>query len=130
MSTTNRLITRTLVAANDFRSVINRVVDYTGDFAVVGGHRAVGVTQSRCNSGQHLTVADGGDVKCIAGAVVTTPGYPLTTAASGYVVAAVSGSTVIGRYNPPSAAACASGDMVVMRASFQARPIGAGSGYV
>jgi len=74
-----------------------------------------------------------GVAKALCGAAITTPGYPLTTAASGYVVPAVSGSHVIGRYvqagRRPGAAA-ASGDMVTMFANFLgARRIGASSGY-
>ena len=132
MSTQNRPKTRTFVAANDFRTVgLNMVVDHGGNFSVANGHRAQGVLQSRPNSGQHGTLAEEGDIKAIAGAIVTTPGFPLTTAASGFVVAATSGASVIGRYAPPAGAACASGDMITMIGNFTGtRPIGAGSGYV
>jgi hypothetical protein len=132
MSTSNRPLTRTFVAANDFRTVgLNLVVDHGGNFSVAGGHRGLGVLQSRPNSGQHGAVTEMGDIKCLAGAIVTTPGYPLTTAASGFVIAANSGASVVGRYAPPAGAACASGDMITMIANFPGtRGIGAGSGYV
>lgn len=137
MGTTNRMRSRTFIAANDFRTVgLNMVVAHGGDFSPAGGHRALGVLQSRPNSGQPGAAAETGDVKCIAGAAITTPGYPLTTAASGFVIAANSGSSVIGRYAPthPNSGlggACASGDMITMIANFPGtRPIGAGSGYV
>lgn len=136
---TNRAKGRTVVAANDFRAVgpylvVNHPAANAGvNFSTAGGQRAMGVMWSRPNSGQHGTVLDEGDLKAYAGAVVTTPGYPLTTAASGYLVAAVSGDTIVGLYNPVpgTAAACASGDLINFIAAFNAkRPLGAGSGYV
>jgi hypothetical protein len=139
MTTQNRLTTRTVFAGNDFRAVgLYLAVDHpaanTGvNFSTAGGRRAIGILQSRPNSGQHGTVAEKGVLKACAGAVVTTPGYPLTTAASGYLVAAVSGDTIVGLYNPPpgGAVACASGDLINLLAAFNAkRQLGAGSGYV
>lgn len=135
---TNRTRARTVVAANDFRTVgLFMVVAHPAasagvNYGAAGGHRAMGVVVSRGNSGHHIAIQDEGDVKVYAGAAVTTPGYPLSTAASGWVIAAASGDTVIGRFNPPpgSAAACASGDLINMIANFAAaRPLGAGSGY-
>jgi hypothetical protein len=124
----------TVQAANDFRSLLYRVVDIGGNLSVAGGVSALGIAQTRPNSGQYLGVGYFGVMKAVAGAIITTPGYPLTTAASGYVIAAVSGSHVIGRYIQPgrtAGAACASGDQITGLFNFaNGRPIGAGSGYV
>lgn len=123
------VISHTIVAVNDFRTLHYRVVDITGDLAVAGGAMAGGIVQSQPNSGQFMHVGVLGVMKAFAGAVITTPGYPLTTAASGWVIAAVSGSTVVGRYL--QTAACASGDLVTGLFNFASpRPLGAGSGYV
>lgn len=132
MSSDNHVATHTFIAANDFRSLMYRVVDVGGDLSVANGTRAVGIVNSQPNSGQHGTAVYLGFAKAVAGAAITTPGYPLTTAATGFVIAAVSGSHVIGRYMPPSGAgAAASGDLVRGLFNFaNARPIGAGSGYV
>lgn len=122
-------------AANDFRvaGALYKVVDFAGDLSVAGGKNAMGILQSQPNSGQHGNVHYFGETKAVAGAAITTPGYPLTTAASGFVVAAVSGDNVIGRYvqgGRTANAACASGDQITGWFNFLSfRPIGAGSGY-
>jgi hypothetical protein len=124
----------TMLTANDFRTLLYRVVDFGGDLSVAGAASAAGISQSRANSGSHMNVHVVGVAKAIAGAAITTPGYPLTTAASGFVVPAVSGSHVIGRYvqagRIPGAAAN-SGDMVTGFFNFlSARRIGSNSGYL
>jgi len=135
MSHKNQVIaTYTLAVASDMRALLYRVVDADGALSVANGHRALGILASRPNSGQFGELEIAGVLKATAGATITTPGYPLTTAASGYVIAAVSGSTVIGRFIAPGnthGAAAASGDMITGMFNFlSSRRIGAGSGYV
>lgn len=132
MSTENVALEHTLVAATDFRALMFRAVDVGGNLSVAGGTRAVGIMHSRPNSGQHGQAAYLGFMKATAGLGITTPGYPLTTAASGYIIAAASGDHVVGRYMPPTGAGvAASGDLIRGLFNFaNARPIGAGSGYV
>jgi len=120
----------TVKAAQDFRTLINLVATYGGTISAAGAHAAMGIALTRANSGQHMAVGMVGIMKAVAGAIVTTPGFPLTTAASGFVIAATSGGTVVGRYLPPTGAACASGDMITGFFNFSARPLGGGSGYL
>lgn len=123
------LLAHTLVSANDFRTLLYRAVDFAGTLSTANGANAAGIALTSPNCGQHMRVGIIGVMKVTAGAAITTPGYPLTTAASGYIVAAVSGANVVGRYL--GTAAAASGAMITGLFNFtQYRPIGAGSGYV
>lgn len=94
MSGQNDMKKTTLVAANDFRvaGALYKAVDVDGDFSSAGGATGIGLAQSQPNSGQHLAVGYSGIMKAYAGAAISA-GAKLTTAASGFIVTATSGST-------------------------------------
>lgn len=66
-----------------------------------------GFLKSKGLSGESVRLANEGVVKVIAGATVTTIGYPVTVTTSGFVIAASSGGHCVGR----AFAAAASGDL-------------------
>jgi hypothetical protein len=86
------------------------------------GIAGVNITSAR--SGEAFTYQYCGIVKAVAGAVITTPGYPIQVASGGFTIAAVSGGMSIGRYW--QTAACASGDLVVL--NIDATAVGAWGG--
>lgn len=128
MSTQGKFFTETIVAADDFRTGgLYKAVAVDGTLSDAQGVGALGLAQSQPNSGQHLSYAWLGSLKAFAGAAVSTAGFPLTTAASGYIIAAVSGSHIVGR----ALETANSGDLFRGLFNFASpRPIGAGSGYV
>lgn len=71
----------------------------------------VGVIQNKAESGERVTIADGGTSKIVAGAAVTV-NVLLTTNGSGRAVAAGSGDYVIGRALD---AATGNGDVIKAR---------------
>lgn len=71
----------------------------------------VGVIQNKAESGERVTIADGGTTKVVAGAAVTVNAL-LTTNGSGRAVAASSGDYVIGRALD---AVSGNGDVLKMR---------------
>lgn len=94
MATENVKQMHTIVAANDFRvsGALRKAVDADGDFSAAGAATTLGIAMSQPNSGQHLAVAINGVIKAYAGAAISA-GAKLTTAASGFIVTATSGST-------------------------------------
>jgi hypothetical protein len=94
MATENESRKHTIVAANDFRvaGALHKAVDADGDFSAAGAATALGLAKSQPNSGQHLAVGYSGIMKAYAGAAISV-GAKLTTAASGFIVTATSGST-------------------------------------
>ena len=71
-----------------------------------------GILNTSARSGEAFTYQHRGLVKGVAGAVITTPGYPVQVASGGFTIAAVSGGLSLGRYW--QTAACASGDFVLL----------------
>src|SRR3970282_603291 len=99
MSTESLYLTTTMAAANDYRvaRALHKVVNVCGDFSIAAAVQALGLAKSQPNSGFPLTVGYFGEMKSYFGAAGNTLGVPLTATASGFVIAAVSGSHVIGR---------------------------------
>jgi hypothetical protein len=101
-----------------------KVASIAGTVAA-GNALAIGITRGTGAVGAQIPVVFKGITKAFAGAVVTTPGFPLKVAAtSGYIVAAASGDGHIGRYL--GLAACASGDLVPVVVDFSTKPAWAG----
>ena len=83
---------------------------------VVGStSRAAGVLFTSAKSGENVSLVYEGHTKLIAGAAVTTLGYPLTITTSGFFIAATSGSTLVGR----ALSAAASGDLIQALVNFE-----------
>jgi len=80
--------------------------------------RAAGVLITSTRSGEFASAIYEGFVKVIAGATVTTLGYPLTITTSGFFIAASSGGSHCGR----ALAAAASGDLIPAFVDFTTVP--------
>jgi hypothetical protein len=85
---------------------------------VASTSRAAGVLRFGASSGQQASVIYQGIAKVMAGAAVTTLGYPLTITTSGWFIAASSGGAMVGR----ALAAAASGDLIPAHVDFQNIP--------
>jgi hypothetical protein len=80
--------------------------------------RVAGVLVTSCKSGERGSVIYEGVAKVVAGAAVSTLGYPLTITTSGFFIAASSGGSTIGR----NLAVAASGDLVEAFVDFMTIP--------
>lgn len=74
-----------------------------------------GFSKSKSANGQSLRIAIQGVVKVVAGAAVSTVGYPVTVTTSGFVIAATSGGYTMGR----AFTTAASGDLFPILADCQ-----------
>lgn len=110
MSIEQRVSYLNIAAGQDLTpaAMLHKAVNVNGTIAA-SPTNAVGFLKSHNVSGAEVRVADAGVVKVIAGAAVTTAGYPVTITASGFVIAASSGGYTIGRSF--ATAAVASGDL-------------------
>jgi len=112
-------------------NVIGKAISIAGTIAA-GMPLAVGVARSKNVSGGQVSVVYKGITKVVVGAAVTTPGYPISVAAtSGFFIAATacaSGGAVgtghVGRLL--NTAAVASGDLVPAMVDFTFKPPYAG----
>lgn len=77
--------------------------------------QAAGIIRSTAKAGVGVGVVYEGITKVKVGAAVSTIGYPLTLTASGFVIAATSGSPSIGR----AMATAASGDLLKAMVDFK-----------
>lgn len=80
--------------------------------------RVAGVLRSKAKSGEQVSVVYQGITKVMAGAAVSTLGYPLTVTASGWFIAASSGGPTVGR----ALATAASGDLIPAFVDFMTIP--------
>ena len=76
--------------------------------------QAAGILWHGGEVGQGCGVVRSGITKAIAGVAVSTVGYPVTVADSGFLALTVSGGTVIGRVRET----CSSGDLVPVEVNF------------
>lgn len=76
---------------------------------------AAGILRHGGKTGETLSVIYEGITKVLAGAAVSTVGFPVTITASGFVIAASSGGVSIGR----ALATCASGELVQAAVDFK-----------
>jgi hypothetical protein len=75
---------------------LHKAVTVNGTIAPSAG-LVCGFLKSKGLTGEAVRLADSGVVKVVAGAAVTTIGYPVTVTTSGFVIASSSGGTTIGR---------------------------------
>lgn len=104
---------RAIQAAEDLNGdLLYRAVSFGGTIvsAASAVGRMAGLLASKASSGGMVAAAFEGEFKARAGAAITTPGYAVTVTGSGWLTAASSGGTSVGRYLGTSA--CASGDIV------------------
>lgn len=102
----------TIAAAQDLTaaSALFKVVTFGGTIAAAADTaRWAGVNVTNVASGENASAAYVGIFKASFGAAVSTPGWPLKVANSGWLTAAASGDTTIGR----AVAAVASGDLAM-----------------
>lgn len=99
-----------LVAAEDLSGADKqfKIVNLNGTLAQAGSKQAVGPLFYGAVQSAHISAAYDGITKAYVGGAVSTPGFGLMVANSGYLVAATSGSVIIGRLTD---AAAASGDI-------------------
>ena len=101
-----------------------KVASIVGTVAA-GSPLAIGIIRGTGAVGAQIPVVFKGITKAVVGGAVTTPGYPLSVAAtSGFLVAAASGGTHFGRYL--GTAAAASGDLVPVMVDFTHKTAWAG----
>ena len=81
----------TVQAGQDFRvaGMLHKAVTFSGVIAAAGS--STGLAKSQPNSGQHLNVGYAGHMKAYAGAAINA-GAKVSNTASGWMIAAVSGS--------------------------------------
>lgn len=107
-----------VVAAEDLTAAKHKAVLIAGTIAQAASYKmAAGIAKSVPGSGYNSEVVIDGVTKVYVGAVVTTPGWPLKVANSGYLTPAASGDMYAGRYL--GTAACASGDLVEAAVDFK-----------
>lgn len=100
----------TITAAQDLNaaSALYKVVTFGGTIGAAADiARHAGVNVTNVVSGESLSAAYFGVFKASFGGAVSTPGWPVKVANSGWLVAAASGDTTCGR----AVAAVASGDL-------------------
>lgn len=85
---------------------LHKAITVNGTLAA-GPQLVSGFLKSKGLSGESVRLANEGVVKVVAGAAVTTIGYPVTVTTSGFVIAASSGGACVGR----AFTAAASGDI-------------------
>jgi len=109
MTTEQRTELMTVTAAQDLTvaDALYHAVTLAGTIAA-NTSRVGGVLRYRASSGQQASLIYEGIAKVMAGAAVTTLGYPLTVTASGWFIAASSGGASVGR----ALSAAASGDLI------------------
>ena len=84
---------------------------------------ALGVLRSKNVSGGQVSVVYAGITKVVAGAAVSTLGFPLTVTTSGFFIAATSGAGHVGR----ALSTAASGDLIAAMVDFKTKPAWAGT---
>ncbi len=119
MSTEQKFELMTVTAAQDLTvaDAIYHAVTLAGTIAA-STSRVAGVLRTKASSGQQASVVYTGLAKLMAGAAVSTLGYPLTVTASGWFIAASSGGATIGR----ALAVAASGDLIPAMVDFNTIP--------
>lgn len=119
MSTEQKFELMTVTAAQDLTvaDCLYHVISLAG--TIVGStSRAAGILRMDATSGQQASVVYQGITKGMAGAAVTTLGFPLTVTASGWLIACASGNYSVGR----ALTSAASGDLIPVLVNFAALP--------
>jgi hypothetical protein len=107
------LMTVAATADLDADAVKFKAVTLSGTIAATS-NLAAGILRHGAKNGGHVSVVYRGITKVLAGAAVSTVGFPLTVTTSGFIIAASSGGASIGR----AIDTCASGDLVRAHVDF------------
>lgn len=112
MTTEQRVQYLNILANQDLTpaACLHKAVTVNGTIAATAA-LAAGFLKSHGLTGEAVRIADQGVVKAVAGAAVTTIGYPVTITTSGYVIAAVNCGYMIGK----AFTAAASGDLLAIQ---------------
>jgi len=108
-----------VVATEDLMPAKFKVITFAGTIAQAADRlaRAAGICRFTVTSGGHTGAIYSGITKAfIGGGTVSTPGWPLMIANSGYLIAATSGQPSCARLCQTGAAA--SGDLAAVMAGF------------
>lgn len=107
-----------VVATEDLTPGRHKVITFNGTIAQAADRaaRAAGVCRFVVTSGGHTGAIYDGITKAYVGGAVSTPGWPLMVANSGYLIVATSGQLSCARLAQNAAAA--SGDLAVVFAGF------------
>lgn len=110
MTTHVREEVHTVIATEDLSGSQYKVITLAGTIAQAADKaRYAGVQRTNVTSGGHASAVYDGVTKALVGGAVTTPGWPLKIANSGFLVACASGDQGIARMSQNAAAA--SGDL-------------------
>lgn len=120
----NVLATSDLSAqATRFRAItLNGVVVPTATAAGASA-QAAGILTSSSRSGELATYVYDGLTKMVAGAAISTLGFPIMVGSLGFIFAASSGASHIGR----TLEVAASGDLFMGHVNFQSLPLWSGA---
>lgn len=107
-----------VVATEDLTPAKYKAITLNGTIAQAADRpaRAIGICRFVVTSGGHTGAIYHGVTKAYVGAAVTTPGWPLMVANSGWLVLATSGSPSCARFLGTTAAA--SGDLAPVMVDF------------
>jgi hypothetical protein len=115
MAVSNNQFLHTLAATEDLSDQSSRYkVVSLGGVIAPSTSRVAGVLVTSSRSGEQLSAVLYGITKAVAGGAVSTLGYPLTVATSGYLTVCASGGTAVGR----ALDICGSGDLVRVAVNF------------
>lgn len=125
MTTHNEQLGYTVQAAEDLsgQSARFKAITLAGTLmpanpAAGTSQRVAGINITSARSGEYATYIYQGIVKAVAGAAVSTLGYPLMVGSSGFIFAAASGGAHIGR----AISTAASGDIFDAFVDFKTLP--------
>lgn len=104
MATHNTTLSLSITAGQDLSAQSSRFRAVTINGTILAnvaggapGNGPIGILNTSARSGEPCSVQYAGIVKAIAGAAVSTLGYPLQASSGGYLFAAVSGGNHVGR---------------------------------
>ena len=116
MTTEMRFEALPVVATADMNDAGSRfkVINLAGTICAAGDVRAAGILRNAPKNTETAEAVYNGITKGVAGAAVSTPGWPMKNANSGFLVAAASGDMTFGSFID----SCSSGDLVRVYADF------------
>ena len=117
MATEGHIELITVPATADLNDAASRfkVINLAGTICAAGDVRAAGILRNAPKTNDAASAVYEGLTKGVAGGAVSTPGWPMKNANSGFVVAAASGDAPIwGRFID----SCSSGDLVRVMVDF------------
>lgn len=117
MATHEREEALVVVATEDLSNAKYKCVTFNGTIAQAADKaRVAGISRFVATSGNHANAVYDGITKAVIGGAVTTAGWPLKVANSGFLVACASGDMAVARLR--YVGSVASGDIVSVLAGF------------